>query len=168
MDIIACFNQNKRDSYWNKINKGISNEVKCKELFNRTLQHLLLEIKLTNNNVPNNYYRWIGYDGIGSGVSGITSGIKTEEAKSLASNKTTADHLIGTVQIGKYVHSEFEKSGFDIDYMVNTWLYENLWLWMSIRVSKKEHHKDNILRNVNSIEEKLSLKHYINVSELSY
>jgi hypothetical protein len=164
MDIIACFNQNKRDSYWN------SNGEKCKELFNRTLQHLLLEIKLTNNNVSNNYYRLaIGYDlGIGVGTSGINSGIKSKEAKSLPSNKTTADHLIGTVQIGKYVHSEFEKSGFDIDYMVNTWLYENLWLWMSIRVSKKEHHKDNILRNVNSIEEKLSLKHYINVSELSY
>lgn len=167
MDIIACFNENKRDSYWTKKTKGVSNEEKCKSLFRRTLKHLLLEIELTDNNVHNNYYRWIGYDGIGSGVSGITSGIKTAEARQLTSKQTTADHLIGTVQIGKYVQSELERNGFDIEYMTETWLYENLWLWMSIRVSNKEHHKDNILRNVNTIEEKLALKHYVNVSELS-
>ena len=163
MDIIACFNENKRDSYWT------ANGEKCKSLFRRTLKHLLLEIELTDNNVSNNYYRLaIGYDlGIGVGTAGITSGIKSKEARQLPSKQTTADHLIGTVQIGKYVHSEFEKNEFDIEYMTETWLYENLWLWMSIRVSNKEHHKDNILRNANTIEEKLALKHYVNVSELS-
>ena len=164
MDIIACFNENKRDSYWT------TNGEKCKSLFRRTLKHLLLEIELTDNNVSNNYYRLaIGYDlGIGVGTAGITSGIKSKEARQLPSKQTTADHLIGTVQIGKYVHSEFEKNEFDIEYMTEVWLYENLWLWMSIRVSNKEHHKDNILRNVNTIEEKLELKHYVNVSEISF
>ena len=167
MDIIACFNENKRDAYW------AANEAKCKSIFRRALKHLLLEIEETKENDFdrwNNYYRLgIGYDlGIGVGTTGITSGIKSTEARQLTSKQTTADHLIGTVQIGKYVHSEFEKNEFDIEYMTETWLYENLWLWMSIRVSKKEHHKDNILRNVNTIEEKLALKHYENVSELSF
>ena len=51
MDIIACFNENKRDSYWTKKTKGVSNEEKCKSLFRRKLKHLLLEIELTDNNV---------------------------------------------------------------------------------------------------------------------
>ena len=165
MDIIACFNENKRDAYW------ATNEAKCKSIFRRTLKHLLLEIEETNENDFdrwNNYYRWIGYDGIGVGTAGITSGIKTAEAKTLTYKQTTADHLMGSVQIGKYVHTEFERNGFDVDYMTEVWLYENLWFWMSIRVSNKEHHKDNILRNVNTIEEKLELKHYVNVSEISF
>jgi hypothetical protein len=52
--------------------------------------------------------------------------------------------------------------------MKEVWLYENLWLWITIGVTKEEHQKDNILRNNNTIEEKIQLKHYKNVSTLIF
>jgi len=66
----------------------------------------------------------------------------------------------------KVIHQEFEKNNFDIDYMVNEWLYNNLWLWQTIKVTTEEHKKDNIIRNEHSIEDKLLLKHYKKVSNL--
>lgn len=193
MDIIQHFNDNKRNQYLNSIitrgeHKGIPNKEKCKSLLRRTLMHLLLEIKETNN-VPNNYYRWIGYDGIGTGTTGIQSGLYTKN--SLLEKKHTHDHLLGAVEIGKTLHKElsnvFKLIGHNIDdivkrndflycnetqivieHMTEIWLHENLWLWLSIKVSKKEHSKQNIVRNEHSIEEKLQLKHYKDVSELSF
>ena len=192
MDIIKHFNQHKRDIYLNSIitkgeHKGLTNKTKCQTLLKKTIKHLLLEIKETNNNVPNNHYRWIGYDGIGTGTTGIKSGISTTQA--IIEKKHTDDHLLGSVEIGKRLHKDlqttFKQNGNNIEdilkrpdflyceettkvieIMINQWLYDNLWLWLSIRVSKKEHNKQNIARNEHTIEEKLKLKHYINVSEL--
>ena len=67
-----------------------------------------------------------------------------------------------------YFHQEFEKHNFDIDYMVDTWLYENLWLWITIKVARNEHHVDNINRNQHTLDEKKEFKHYVNVSEFIY
>jgi hypothetical protein len=50
--------------------------------------------------------------------------------------------------------------------MVNTWLYENIWLWITIKVTKQEHKSENIIKNGYSIEEKKILKHYVQVSKL--
>ena len=50
--------------------------------------------------------------------------------------------------------------------MVDTWLYENVWLWMTIKVTKDEHKSSNIIKNGHSIEEKMEMKHYKSVSEL--
>ena len=52
--------------------------------------------------------------------------------------------------------------------MVDTWLYENLFLWMTVKVSKKEHKKENIARDKHTLDQKMCLEHYINVSEFVY
>ena len=120
---------------------------------------------LTKKQLEQFVYRLgLGYFGVGK-QGGLPSGLVTENTL-VKGVKTTHDHLLGAVKIGEKVHSEFEKNDFDIDYMVNEWLYENLWLWMTIKVTKEEHRKDNILRNEHTIEDKLLLKHYKKVSNL--
>jgi hypothetical protein len=198
MDIITCFNNNKRDLFWEKKSQtkefiGFTNKEKCKTLFGWALEHLLLQIRQTDNNVSNTWLKGnFGYDGIGTDTTGIKSGIRTSAAKNLLSKDITWDHLIGAVGIGRYVHNEFEKASISllgkdlltivnekgyldnestislIEYMKEVWLYENLWLWITIGVTKEEHQKDNILRNNNTIEEKIQLKHYKNVSTLIF
>jgi len=107
----------------------------------------------------------IGYYGIGK-QGGLTSGIETKATLNLKYNQYTRDHLFGATEIGKHIRKVFEENNWDRNYMVNAWLYENLWLWMTINVTKTEHKKDNIIRNQHTIEEKLELKHYINISEI--
>ena len=97
------------------------------------------------------------------------SGLQFEASAGLSSNKTVGDHLIGTLTIGEHVHDILKKSNYNIDWMVDTWLYDNLFLWAKIKVTKEEHRKDNILRNSNhTIEQKLNLEHYKKVSTLVY
>ena len=108
-------------------------------------------------------YRGLGYMGIGT-QSGLSLAIRTE--KSIEKREKLGDHVIGTVEIGRHIHKECEKNNWDYDYMVNTWLYENLWIWSTIQVSKCEHKDENIKIDANSIDEKRFLKHYINVSDL--
>jgi len=106
----------------------------------------------------------LGYWGIGI-QGGIKSGITSIKALSKESVKTTNDHVIGAQSIGKKVHEVFEAYGFDEDKMEN-WLYENLWMWMTIRLTQEEHKSSNISRTITDIEEKKMLRHYINVSPL--
>jgi hypothetical protein len=198
MDIKKHFNDKKRDQYLESIisrgeHKGLTNRQKCQKLLPKTIRHLMLEIKETERDlnyieldcvkqlISNNYYRWIGYDGIGAGTTGIKSGIAT--TKAIEEKKYTDDHLIGAVEIGRRLHKDlieaFHLFGHDMEevisrpdfayceetnqvikHMVDNWLYDNLWLWLSIRVSKNEHSNQNIARNQHSIEDKLHLKHY--------
>ncbi len=159
--LVKYFNDNARDKLWVKY------EDEFKSYFNLHLKSLQLWINedATNKQLEQFMYRLgLGYFGIGK-QGGLTSGLITEDA-SVKGVEKTADHLLGTTQIGKYIHEQFEKNDWDIDYMVNEWLYENLWLWMTIKVTKTEHKKDNIIRNDHTIEEKLELKHYTNTSEI--
>ena len=161
MDLITYFNNNNRNKYWQK------NSAKYKKWFRRQLKHLLLEIEegVSEEEMNSFIYRLgLGYWGIGK-QSGIPSGIKTEDS---ITKPSTNDHLFGTVEIGRYIHKELEKNNLDINYMVDFWLHENLWLWMTIKVSKEEHRKENIERNVHSIENKIKLEHYKKVSQLIF
>jgi hypothetical protein len=118
-------------------------------------------------NIKKSIYRMgLGYSGIGT-QNGLCSGIRSKDSL-IPKSKKTDDHLIGAKQIGEFIHKEFEKNNFDIDYMVEIWLYDYLWLWMTIKVTSVEHHKNNILRDETTIEEKLNLQHYVNVSELIF
>ena len=80
--------------------------------------------------------------------------------------KKTNDHMIGAQSIGRKVHEVYAATGFDEEYMVNNWLYENLWMWMTIKVTQEEHSSKNISKTITDIEEKKMLRHYINVSPL--
>lgn len=158
MNPVEYFNKNNREKYWSK------NEEKYKRWFKKQLKHLLVEIEEESTEKELASFMWrlgLGYWGVGT-QKGIPSGIYTESCKN--TKKCTEDHVFGVVEIGKYVHKKFKESDYNIDYMVNEWLYDNLYLWMTIKVSKEEHKKDNIIRNDHTIEEKKEFKHYKNVS----
>lgn len=199
MDIIQHFNNNVRDQWLNKKitnghHKGLTGYQKIQTLLPKTIKHLLLEIKETNNNITDTYYRMIGYDGIGSGTGGINSLLKSKEAKDLNNKKTnTKDHLLGASEIGRQLqlaleieynkitnknlyndliiqkdYLESEETKQLIQHITQNWIYNNLWMWMSIEVSSKEHSSKNIIRNSHNIKQKIKLEHYINVSKIEY
>lgn len=158
LDIEKFFNKNRRDYYWNQ------KQEKYKRFFKRKLIDLKNAVDLNTPEADMKYdtYRQLGYLGIGT-QSGLSLGIRTLDSKE--SKQKLSDHVIGTVEIGRFIHSECEKHNWDFDYMTNTWLYNNLWIWSTIIVSKDEHKPSNILIESNTIEEKKYLKHYKNVSE---
>jgi hypothetical protein len=164
INLVEYFNKEKRDSYWDK------NQDDYKTNFRIQLNSLKVNLddqNITLSQIEKSIYRLgIGYSGIGN-QNGLFSGIRTKNSF-LSNVKTTNDHLIGAKQIGEFVHKEFEKHNYDINYMVDSWLYEHLWLWMTIKVTSEEHNKNNILRDKTGIEEKLNLSHYVNVSELIF
>ena len=158
LDVKEYFNKNRRDHYWNE------NKEKYQKFFRRHLINLKTAVDLDTpeTDLKLDTYRWLGYMGIGT-QAGLSLAIRTEKSKE--TNKKLGDHVIGTVEIGRHVHRECEKYNWDYDYMVNTWLYESLWIWSTIMVSKCEHKDENIAIDANKIEDKRFLKHYINVSD---
>ena len=154
------FNKRRRDIIWEK------KEYDIKFIFREKLE--VLEFKDNRNHGKQGMKSFeqvgIGYNGLGTT---FMSGIQSEASVGLSSKMTVNDHIIGTLLIGKHVHYILKKSNYNIDWMVNDWLYDNLFLWAKIKVTKEEHQKDNILRNSkHTIEQKLNLEHYKNVSNL--
>ena len=86
--------------------------------------------------------------------------------KSKKSYKLVKDHFYGVTEASNEVRREFEKSNFDIDYMVNTWLPKNYHLFVTWQVTPEEHRGDNIKRAKHTLSEKDSFQHIINVSEV--
>ena len=80
-------------------------------------------------------------------------------------SKLIKDHFYGVTEAAEAVKTEFEKSNFDIDYMVNEWLPKNYHIFVSWYVTKEEHKKKNIDRPSKNkkytIEEKDNYKHFI-------
>lgn len=161
-DPVAYFIENRRDKIWKK------NESEWKSCFR--LQLKTLKLYLDNDASERLLYSFVyrlglGYWGIGK-QGGIPSGIISQAVLSGDDVKKTEDHVIGAQSIGKKIHEEFAACNFNEDYMVNTWLYENLWMWMTIKVTQSEHNSRNISKTITDIEEKKKLRHYINVSPL--
>ena len=102
------------------------------------------------------YFRLlIGYEIFGN--AGIKSDLYTEDSMS---SKSTEDHLLGATKIGETVFIAYCKSGFDNEYMKNVWLYENLYLWLTITVSSNEHNNHISKDQTFTIDDKRLLKHY--------
>ena len=164
MDIQKLFKtKGRKQDLWKK------DEVKFKKWLKSNL--ILLKVMDENptdfdmNYKDKAFYRlMIGYYGVGYG-NGFSSGLLSNDA-SVKGIPTTTDHWAGASKVGEYVHMIFKKSGYDIDWMLNEWLYDNLHLWATIKVTKEEHKKENIIRNGHTLEEKNKLKHYINFSGL--
>lgn len=159
------FNKRRRDFIWKK------NERSFKKNFRLKLNILKMIDLQDEFEIPESFYKGefyrlsLGYRGIGKN-DGFASGINSKASKGLPSNDIVRDHLLGATEVGFYIHKVFKDSNYNIEWMVSTWLYENLFLWATIKVTKDEHHKDNIIRNKHTFEEKLNLKHYKNVSVL--
>lgn len=161
---IQYFNEKTRDKYWVKYGDSYKRNFRCSI---KSLIQWVDDKDISKKELEQGPYRlYIGYYGIAK-QSGVISGIKSKNS-TLPKTKKINDHLIGATQIGLIVHEALEKNNRDIDYMVNVWLYENLWLWMTVKVSYDEHKSENISRNEHTVEEKLNLLHYKEVSELIY
>ncbi len=168
IDVVDHFNKNVSPKLWKK------NEIQYKAIFRMQLKVLKLYIDEKKLHVDAKtwerimrsfvYRLTIGYFGIGT-PAGLSSGVITK-ATTVKGAKSTNDHLFGAVAIGKKIHDEFVKSNFDIEYMVEEWLSSNLFLWMTLKITIKEHSKDCVIRDGNTIEEKMNLLHYQSVSEL--
>ena len=122
--------------------------------------------------VKKGYYKnGIGYRGVGKG-DGFSSGLYSTATVGLPSSMCTNDHIVGATTVGEYVHEMLKENDYRIDWMVDEWLYANLYLWATIKVTKEEHKKENIIRggaksNVRKlVNYKLNLKHYENVSDI--
>ena len=76
----------------------------------------------------------------------------------------TFDHVIGATLCGEVVKEVIQTSNYNHSYLINNWLFDNLYLWGTIKVTKKQHNKNNILRNKNSLTEKNNLDHYKNIT----
>ena len=71
--------------------------------------------------------------------------------------------------IGETVEKAIEMSNWNPKLLIKEgWLHDNLHLWGMVRVTKEEHHKDNIVRNKHNLNEKLNFEHYktINIDDL--
>ncbi len=161
-DPIKFFIENKRDNVWEK------NKEKWKVHFRLQLKVLKLFIdnQADEQHMASFVYRLgLGYWGVGK-QSGIPSGILSLNAVTSENTKKTDDHFIGAQLIGKTVHQSFEACGFNEDHMAEQWLYENLWLWMTIKVTQEEHRSGNISKSVDDLELKKRMEHYVNVSPL--
>jgi hypothetical protein len=154
------FNDNTRDTLWIKYEETYKSWFRLALSILKTCTDDGIATEKQYNQLI--YRNVVGYMGIGK-QKGLASSLSTKAAMN-TKVKTKDDHLFGATEIGKYIHQEFEHNNWNIDYMVNDWLYKNLWLWLTIRVTSTEHSANNILQNTHTIEEKLLLKHYKNVS----
>lgn len=167
-DVVKYFTNHIQPVLWEK------NKIEFKAVFKLQLKVLKLYIEegqLTNEKevwlkmMRSFVYRLsIGYFGVGK-QAGLYSGVFTI-ATTKKGAKSTNDHLFGAVAIGERIHEEFIKNNFDIGYMVEEWLPLNLYLWLTIKITNEEHQKECVIRDGNTIEEKMNLIHYQNVSQL--
>ena len=159
---VEYFKKFKRDNLWNLKKEEWQKAFR----FQLLILNTYLEHGASEKMMKSFMYRLaLGYWGIQC-QGGITSGIVSAATIGKPTSQTTGDHIFGAVEIGKTVKEAFEHHQRDINYMVDTWLYENVWLWMTIKVTKDEHKSSNIIKNGHSIEEKMEMKHYKSVSEL--
>lgn len=168
-DIVEYFNTSVREEYWVKISDFKKQQfLDFLDDARRTLIDkygeydndgvCLVETDESGMSVRSKpYFRLlIGYEIFG--YAGIKCGLYTEA--SIISDSTTDDHLIGAQKIGETAFIAYCKSGFDNDYMKNVWLYENLYLWLSIKVTKDEHNNHISKKQIFTIDDKSSLRHY--------
>lgn len=158
-DFARIFNERQRDTRWNTKRDIIQTAF---------IQNLMVLKFADENQFEEKWMRSfqrlaIGYNGVGCSFQ---SGIQSDDSIGLSSNETTHDHLLGATEVGIYVHELFKEKNYDIDFMLNDWLYEHLFLWATVKITREEHHKDNIIRNKHDLKQKLNLEHYLNVSDI--
>jgi len=159
-DPIDFFNKSRKNLLWS------NHETDWKYHFRIQLKVLKLFIDqdASEKHRASFVYRLgLGYWGLGR-QAGLSSGIISEKAATNPDVKTTNDHVIGAQLIGKTVHEAFVSCNFNEEYMVNAWLMENLWMWMTIQVTQEEHR--SISKTVDNLDHKKAMLHYQNVSRL--
>jgi len=86
---------------------------------------------------------------------------KLKKARKMG-NKCTDDHIFGVTPVGLDMFLNYMNSDWDIEYMIQKWLPEHLYYWLTAKVLKTEHQgDDSIGRCTHTLTEKKELKHYI-------
>ena len=167
-NIVEYFNTRRREECWAKVSDFQKEQL---EDFLEDAKRVLIDKRgeYDNNGVclldtkdgmskrSKTYFKGqLGYSIFG--VQGIKSGLYTEA--SISSDSTAEDHLLGAMKIGETAFIAYCKSGFDNEYMKNVWLYENLYLWLTITVSSNEHNNHISKDQTFTIDDKRLLKHY--------
>ncbi len=157
MNFKEQFNQNIKDYYWkNKRNLISQNFYSASHQFKAIMD---------DANGPCEYQLkgWrkntMGYRGVGHS-SGLYSKLRSKSSINLSVKEYVFDHVVGATLCGKTVEDKIKETDYQIKYLIDNWLFDNLYLWGTIKVSKIEHKKDNILRNKNTLSEKINFEHY--------
>jgi len=143
--VFIKLNENKFDT--DAINKTILEEYSDvieykKSLFidglNGLNGMLTAEKKPEDESINNHLRCMLGYHVFG--ISGARIKLISLEAfKNTIDKNTTFDHVFGCLPLGKRIYKVYIESNYDINYMVNEWLPKNLYLWVVVEVTKKEH-----------------------------
>ena len=160
MNFIELFNAQKKDELIKFHKDRIVSNFRSAVLQLQAIQN-------DENGICENQLRgWLrltmGYRGIGFN-NGVYSNLRTKQTQRKTNREITFDHVVGTTLCGETVKVIIEKERYNFTFLINNWLFDNLYLWGTIKVSKEEHKKNTILRNKHSLEEKIHLKHYVNL-----
>lgn len=99
--------------------------------------------------------RKVGY-GIIGGNDGIDCGLRSVNL--IYGERDVRDHIFGATLAGEEFFKAFEEWDYDIDYMVNSWLPQNIWLFTTALISKKEH--NDLKTHKHSKNQKRKFIHY--------
>lgn len=99
--------------------------------------------------------RRVGYE-IG-GTSGIPCGLYSDDT-TWKNEPTTKDHIFGATLAGQQLFKAFEEWDYNINHIVDHWLPNNIWLFCSATITKREH--NNLKAHKHSKNEKLNFVHY--------
>ena len=116
----------------------------------------------------------LGYGGLTPTLTHKMIGLYSEKALDLKLNKKMGkkcvdDHLFGVTEVGNAMFMEYKNSGWDLNYVLNEWLPQHLYLWLQVKILKTEHQGDgSVKRGKHTLEEKISLVHYdeANISQI--
>ena len=116
----------------------------------------------------------LGYGGLTPTLTHKMIGLYSERALDLKLNKKMGkkcvdDHLFGVTEVGNAMFMEYKNSGWDLNYVLNEWLPQHLYLWLQVKILKTEHQGDgSVKRGKHTLEEKISLVHYdeANISQI--
>ena len=156
----AYFNFQVRDKVWYKKPRKLDYGIIYGERWKRSLRAMLegyqrmLEVD-AHSQATVDMPRTIAYKI--AGTKGIPTKIYSKEGRK-GDEKVVWDHFLGATLIGKTIYEAWSESGMDTNWLVETWFYDNLWLFGSIGLSKPEH--DRLKGFDLSANEKLNLIHY--------
>jgi len=152
MKFVKLFNKLKRDDVWD--NRG----ERIRRRFRMQLERLKAVVgKYSDEEIMKVIQSDIGYNGLGSQ---FYSRVISQEALNNPDQLMSKDHYFGAMTIAEVVLKSFKESELDIDYMVDEWLYEHLYLWATVKITRVQHKADNLPRHVHTYEQKLNDEHY--------
>ena len=155
------FNKNVRDIYW----ENPKRKSEIIENFDSACQQYAAAA-LCDHQLKGWKKNQMGYRGVGKS-GGLNSGLCSKNALNQLMKYCTWDHVIGAYLIGETIEDLLIKNGHRVKYVLDNCLYDHLYLWGKIKVTKDEHKGTRIIRDRPgrrlTLEKKKYFEHYNNV-----